>query len=274
MLEDAAYRGPDRRWTPRYLRIGGLEIPYVTRAQVIATMDRSFDDRRQLRIAFCNANTMLMALKSRDYARALARHLVLNDGVGVNLCARLFTGRAFEENLNGTDFTPALLAESRHDLKIFLFGARPGVAEAAARSIEAAYPRHRVVGTRHGYFDEADVGSIVADINASGADLVLVALGNPRQEKFIATHGAKIDAPAVMAVGALFDFIAGEVVRAPAVVRWLRAEWLFRLAQEPRRLGRRYTVDVARFFAAILKVRFTPASEVVAQARPRLRPES
>lgn len=275
MLDDVVYRGPERRWTPRYLRIGGFEIPYVSRKQAIAAIDRSFDDRRQIRVAFCNANTMLQALTAPDYARALARLLVLNDGVGVNLCARLFTGRPFEENLNGTDFTPALLAETRRDLKIYLLGARPGVAEKAADRIEAEYPRHAVVGVRDGYFSDGEAAGVIAKINAASPDLVLVALGNPRQEQFMVAHGASIEAPALLAVGALFDFIAGEVVRAPALVRALRAEWLFRLAQEPRRLGRRYTVDVLRFFATILRVRFaTSGAALQTTHRSRLRPES
>lgn len=259
---------------PRYLKIAGFEIPYVGKAQVIAAIDRSIEDRRQIRIAFCNANTMLMAMKSRAYARTLARLLVLNDGVGVNLCARLFTGRAFEENLNGTDFTPAALAESRHALKIFLLGAKPSVAEEAGRRIAAAHPRHGVVGTRHGYFGEADVPAVVAEINASGANLVLVALGNPRQEEFLVAHGAKLDAPVVMAVGALFDFIAGKVRRAPKLVRLVRAEWLFRLAQEPLRLGRRYTWDVARFLLTVFALRLAPGAIADAPSRPRLRPEN
>ena len=275
MLDDVVYRGPERRWTPRYLRIGGFEIPYVSRKQAIAAIDRSFEDRRQIRVAFCNANTMLQALTTPDYARALARLLVLNDGVGVNLCARLFTGRAFEENLNGTDFTPALLAETRRDLRIYLLGARPGVAEKAAARIEADYPRHTVVGVRNGYFAEDETARVVAAVNASQPDLVLVALGNPRQEQFIVSHGASIEAPALLAVGALFDFIAGEVVRAPAIVRALRAEWLFRLAQEPRRLGRRYTIDVLRFFTAVLRARFASGSLAVKNpVRSRLRPET
>lgn len=274
MLDDAAYRGPDRRWKPRFLKIAGFEIPYVGKSQVIAAIDRSIEDRRQIRIAFCNANTMLMALRSKAYARTLARLLVLNDGVGVNLCARIFTGRAFEENLNGTDFTPDVLAESRHAMKFYLFGARPGVADEAARRIEAAYPRHQVVGTRHGYFSESEAPAIVEAINRSGADLVLVALGNPRQEEFLVAHGGKLDAPVVMAVGALLDFIAGKVVRAPRLMRLFRAEWLFRLAQEPRRLGRRYTLDVAGFLLTILRLRFAPGAAAKSPSRARLWPEN
>ncbi|WP_020180164.1 WecB/TagA/CpsF family glycosyltransferase [Methylopila sp. M107] len=270
----AIYQGPERRWLGSYLRVGALEIPYVNRASAIQAIEKSFEDRRQIRVAFCNANTMLKALDSRDYMRALGRFLVLNDGLGVDICSRLFAGRRFEQNLNGTDFIPALMRESGRDLKIFLLGAKPGVADEAARQIEDRYPRHRVVGTHDGYFTDAEAPEVVAEINAAAPDLLLVALGNPRQEMFVAAHAASIEAPAVIMVGALFDFIAGRVARAPKIVQTLRAEWLFRLAQEPRRLGKRYTVDVVRFFATIFWLRFRGAVAGIDLAARRLRPES
>ncbi len=274
MGNQAIYQGPERRWIGPYLRVGGLEIPYVDRARAIQAIQKSFEDRRQIRVAFCNANTMLQAFESRDYARTLSRCLVLNDGVGVDICSRLINGRRFEQNLNGTDLTPALLGATRQELRIFLLGARPGVADEAGRRLEERFPRHRIVGVRDGYFADEQAGEVVAEINAAQPDLVLVALGNPRQENFVATHAADIEAPAVMMVGALFDFIAGRVVRAPRVVRALRAEWLFRLVQEPRRLGRRYTIDVVRFFGWIAWHKLRRASEAVDLAPRRLRPES
>lgn len=275
MLDEAVYEGDERRWGGRYLRVAGLEIPYVDKTKAIETISRSFEDRRQVSVAFCNANTMLQAMDSRKYARAMSRFLVLNDGVGVNLCARLLDGRSFTDNLNGTDFTPALLAETPRSLRIFLLGAKPGVADEAAARIAADHPRHTVVGTRHGYFSDAEIPAVLAEINAAKPDLVMVALGNPRQELFVARHGASLDAPVIVMVGALLDFLAGRVVRAPAIVRSLRIEWLFRLAQEPRRLARRYTVDVARFLGTLLwlKLRRATAGLDPVQGR-RLRPEN
>lgn len=274
MLDQSAYHGPERRWIGSYLRVGGLEIPYVGKAKAIETIDRSFEDRRRIRVAFCNANTMLKTLDSREMMRAMSRFLVLNDGIGVDLCSRLLNGRAFDENLNGTDFTPALLEASSNDLRVFLFGAKPGVADEAARKLRERYPRHEIVGVRHGYFAPEEADAVVAEINAAKPDLVLVALGNPMQELFVARHAVALEAPVVIMVGALFDFIAGRVVRAPKIVRAVRAEWLFRLAQEPRRLGRRYTVDVVRFFSKILvlKLRQRPAPETESADR-RLRAE-
>lgn len=266
-------QGPERKAAHDFLRVGRLEIPYTTRAQAIAAIDRSLDGAGPIRVAFCNANTMLQTLNSSDYARAFDDFLVLNDGVGVDFCSRLLNGRRFEENLNGTDFVPAMLRESRHAYRIFLLGGKAGVAEDAAARLLADHSRHAIVGVRDGYFSDQHAADVVAEINRSGADLVLVALGNPRQEEFVAAHGPQLEAPVVVMVGALFDFLAGRVTRAPKLVRVMRAEWIFRLMQEPRRLGRRYTVDVVRFIAAIGRLRVQRRA-IPALSRRRLRPES
>ena len=255
----ATYQGPERRWIPRFLTVGPVEIPYVDRAKAIQTIDRSFHDRKQIKVAFCNANTMLRALKSRPYAQALSRFLVLNDGVGLDICSVLFAGRPFDDNLNGTDFVPDLLTRATRDLRIFLLGGAPGTAEAAARRLVEDHPRHTIVGARHGFFGEDETDAVIASVNAAAPDLVLVAMGNPRQEEFIATAYRRLDAPVLVGIGALLDFTAGNVVRAPALVRALRAEWLFRLAQEPRRLARRYTVDVAGFLLIVARLRLAAA---------------
>ncbi|MFC3695242.1 WecB/TagA/CpsF family glycosyltransferase [Chenggangzhangella methanolivorans] len=259
--------------TQQFLCVGGLEIPYVSRARAVAAIDRSLEGAGQIRVAFANANTMLQAMTSTEYARAFNSFLVLNDGVGIDICSRLFNGRRFDENLNGTDFTPALLRESRHDFRIFLLGGKPGVAEDAASKFAEAHPRHKVVGVHNGYFEDADAPDVIARINASKADLVLVALGNPRQEQFVATHARDIEAPVILMVGALFDFVAGRVIRAPRFVRAARAEWMFRLLQEPRRLGRRYTLDVVRFLARLLWMK-TSRRRRPSSIKRRLRPEN
>ncbi|MGI4764447.1 MAG: WecB/TagA/CpsF family glycosyltransferase [Janthinobacterium lividum] len=240
---------------PPCLTVGSVEVPYLTREQALYRIRRAFDGDKPVRVAFCNANMMLRALTKPDYARTLKSFLLLNDGVGLNLCSRLFTGRPFPDNLNGTDFVPEILHRSRDSLAIFLLGGSPGTAEAAARRLAVTYPRHRVVGTQHGFFSDDDTDAVLADIGRSAPDLLLVGMGNPRQEDFIAAVAERLTVPVVMAVGALLDFTAGNVLRAPKPIRALRAEWLFRLAQEPRRLGRRYTVELALFLFMIMRLR-------------------
>ena len=219
---------------------------------------------------------MLRALDSREYAEKLGSFLVLNDGIGVDLASMLYEGERFPENLNGTDFVPDLLAHTTRSLRIYLLGGKQGVAEQAACKLIERFPAHQVVGARNGYFTAAEAGEVVAGINDVQPDLVLVALGNPRQEEFIAAHRDKIDAPVLIGVGALFDFVAGRVVRAPQAFRALRLEWLFRLLQEPRRLGKRYTIDTARFLITVGVLRLWsllrgPVERPLAQ---RLRPDN
>lgn len=246
--------------------VGPVEIPYLGRDEAIGTIDRSFRDGAPLRVAFCNANMMRQALTHSDYARKLRGFLVLNDGVGMDICSRLFTGRPFATNLNGTDLVPELLDRSAAALRIYLLGGAPGTADAAARRLGQTHPRHRVVGTHHGFFSERDADAVLADIDRAGPDLLLVGMGNPRQEEFIAAADGRLTVPVVMAVGAFLDFTAGNVQRAPRPIRALRVEWLFRLAQEPRRLGRRYTVDVALFFMLIALARLKGGRSAMRQA--------
>lgn len=191
-------------------------------------------------VVLANAHTLNCAWRDVDYRRILQdAALVLRDGVGVELAAAL-GGRRLAHNFVGTDFTPALLERlARPEVRVFLFGAAPGVADAAARTLRARCAGIRVVGTRDGYETGADVA---AEIRAVRPQVLLVALGNPRQEEWIAEHQPTIQVPVAIGVGALFDYLAGRVPRAPGWMRRARGEWVYRLAVEPRRLWRRYLV--------------------------------
>ncbi len=265
----------ERRWIPRYLTVGPLSLPYVTRDKAIATIRHSFVDQKQICVAFCNSNTMLNAFRSEAYARTLSRFLLLNDGLGVDLCSWLLEGFPFRDNLNGTDFIPELLAASGASRSVYLLGTTKEVVAESGRKLAARFPNCRIVGTHHGYFERSDIDFIISDINAVSPDILLVGLGNPLQEQFIAEYAWRIDARVLIGVGAFLDFAAGRVPRAPKFVRNLRLEWLFRLSNEPVRLGRRYTLDAVTFLALILRYRLFPAEH--GQMRPgvrmRLRPE-
>jgi exopolysaccharide biosynthesis WecB/TagA/CpsF family protein len=253
-------------------------VPYVTRDKAIETIRRSFVDRKQICVAFCNSNTMLHAFRSDAYARVLSRFLLLNDGLALDFCSWLFEGAPFQENLNGTDFIPELLAASGTGVSVYLLGATKATVAEAGNKLAAQFPNCRIVGSHHGYFQQSEVDSVISDINAVSPDILLVGQGNPRQEKFIAQHARRIEARVLIGVGAFLDFAAGRVPRAPKLVRRLRLEWLFRLANEPRRLGRRYTVDQIEFLALVLRYRIFSSGRDDARAGRsragmRLRPE-
>lgn len=172
--------------------------------------------------------------------------LIVNDGVGMDLAAWLIAQRRFKANLNGTDFTPYFLRQAHRPLRIFLLGGKP---EVMARAAEHARQQlgQKIVGVCDGYAGMHESG-LLAHITQSQPDILLVALGNPIQEQWILQHRDALNVPLGMGVGALFDFWAGNKPRAPRIVQSLRLEWFYRLCLEPRRLLRRYTVDIVRFF--------------------------
>jgi alpha-1,3-mannosyltransferase len=230
-----------------------LDVPVLVRTppEAIWLLDDRFERGKPTVVAFANAHTLnRSAIDPTDHA-ILDRAIVFNDGIGVDIASRLLFGRAFPENLNGTDFVPHYLRHTKNRYRIFLVGAKPGVAERAAARLAEMAPGHEVVGTSHGYVPPEETDALTARINASGADILLVAMGNPHQERWLNAHLAASGCRLGFGVGGLFDFLAGGVPRAPTWVRAARLEWTFRLLQEPRRLWRRYLVDMPIFLARI-----------------------
>lgn len=243
------------------LHLGPLRVLRGRREDLLATVEEALaGDRAPAAFAFCNAHTAEIALKRPDYAEALSHFILVNDGIGLEIAARMLEGKGFPENLNGTDFTPWMLGRLERPASLYLLGAEPGIAEAAGRLFAERFPQVRIVGARDGFFPAESEADVAAAIAALRPDILLVALGNPRQELFIARHFEALGAKAVFGVGALFDFTAGKVVRAPVWVQRLRLEWAFRLMQEPGRLVRRYTIETAGFLLAVARLRFSGAA--------------
>jgi N-acetylglucosaminyldiphosphoundecaprenol N-acetyl-beta-D-mannosaminyltransferase len=147
----------------------------------------------------------------------------------------------------GPDFMLAELERSaRAGHRHFLYGGSGGVTARLAARMRARFPGLRIVGTLEPPFaplDELCTRETAAEINASGADVVWVGIGSPKQERWMAAMRALLTAPVLLGVGAAFDFHSGSVRQAPPLLRRSGLEWLFRLAMEPRRLWRRYLVD-------------------------------
>lgn len=213
--------------------------------QAVARIRSMVRSRGVHQVVLANAHTMNCAYVDPSYRSALQRaSLVLRDGVGLEVAGAL-SGRAMRHNFVGTDFVPYLLQQlADSEVRVFLYGAEPGVAHAAASALGARHSGIRVVGFRHGY-ENGD--GTVAQIRAARPDVLLVALGNPHQERWIADHLDALGVPVAIGVGALFDYLAGRVPRAPCWMRRMRGEWIFRLVVEPRRLWRRYLVGNAQF---------------------------
>ena len=162
--------------------------------------------------------------------------LVLPDGVGITYAAKIL-GRPLAARVPGIDFASALCGElAKSGKKLFLLGAKPGVAEAAGVALAERYPGLRIAGTRDGYFRED--APVVEAIRDSGADCVFVCLGAPKQERWMAKHGAQTGAHLLCGLGGSLDVFAGVVERAPKFWCDHDLEWFYRLCRDPRRLGR------------------------------------
>jgi exopolysaccharide biosynthesis WecB/TagA/CpsF family protein len=235
--------------------IGGIAIAAISHATALATLLDCLARRRHLKLAFCNANLFNIAADDPGLRRVLGGFLIFPDGVGVDIAARLLHGSTFPANLNGTDFTPALLAAAPQALRVGLVGGRPGIAERAATRLAQEHPRHVFEVLGHGFFDANEEAQILARLEANPPDILLVAFGNPLQERWISEKLTGRHCTVAAGVGAFFDFMAGEVARAPLAIRRLRLEWVYRLWLEPARLWRRYVVGNAIFLMRIARLR-------------------
>ena len=242
-----------------------LDVPVscATAADALSEIERMVDAHPPLLVAYVNAHTLNIAASGAAYKSLLkSADVVLNDGIGVALAARV-RGQRFPENLNGSDFNPRILElAARRGWKAYFLGAGPGVAAEAARRLEEQIPGLEVVGSRDGFFPRAEDPVVAAAIAASGAELVMVAMGNPLQERWLESNLARTGALLGVGVGAFFDFAAGTAKRAPAWMNRAGVEWVWRLLQEPGRLWKRYVVGNPVFLARVLRDRFRKRSGV------------
>ncbi|WP_020168534.1 MULTISPECIES: WecB/TagA/CpsF family glycosyltransferase [Methylotenera] len=179
--------------------------------------------------------------------------LVVTDGRPVVWAADLL-GVKLPGTVPGSDLVPALFehAQANHQsLTVFLLGAMPGVADRAKDIIHATWPMVKVVGTLSpdfGFEKKPVVSKAICEaVNASGADLLLLGLGAPKQELWIAQHSTELSVKVALCIGATIDFIAGEKSRAPVWMQKIGLEWLHRMLSEPRRLAKRYIIDAIIF---------------------------
>lgn len=237
---------------PAWKDILGIPVASLDRATATRLLRGFVAERRFTKVGFLNAHNANVACSDPEFAAALHDFLVLPDGIGVDLAAKLLYGETFPANLNGTDFIPALLAAEPRPLTIALLGAKRANAEKAAAKFAGMAPHHKFVVVHDGYFGPQEEPVILERIQALQPDILLVAMGVPRQEFWIARNITPRHCTMPMAVGALLDFLSGAVPRAPVWVRRMRMEWVFRLINEPSRLWRRYVLGNPVFLARVL----------------------
>lgn len=234
-------------WTET-TKLFGLSLVSDTKSQVAFKLVAAASRGQRLVVNFANAHCINTFKADPDYAAALrSTDLILPDGSGMRIAARL-SGKDFADNLNGTDLFPELCHEATLRCQsIFLLGGAPQIAEQAAERMTGQIKGLKIVGCADGYFDPAEEDRLIERINQSGAGMLLVGFGVPLQEKWIARNRHRIEVPVILGVGGLFDYYSGRIPRAPAVLRAIGCEWIWRLAMEPRRLANRYILGNLTF---------------------------
>ncbi|MCL2573181.1 MAG: WecB/TagA/CpsF family glycosyltransferase [Defluviitaleaceae bacterium] len=200
----------------------------------------SFLNGNSVHVVFTpNPEMVMLAQKDAEFAATLSSaELVIPDGIGIVWASQL-TKPKIKKRVPGIELMTDLLervAKSGHG--VYFLGAAPDVAEAAAEKVVEKHPALNICGFYHGYFKDNEDAVIIDKINASGADIVFVGLGFPRQEKWIMKHRDKINAKILMGVGGSFDVLSGRLRRAPKFFQKIGMEWLYRLLRQPSRILR------------------------------------
>lgn len=215
----------------------GVSFDNVTMDEAVDKAMAFLEEDRPHLAATPNPEIVQRAGRDPEYAEVLRQaDLVIPDGIGVVYAARIL-GRPLKGRVPGIDLASALMERmARTGKRLFLLGAKPGVAEQAAVKLQAEHPGLVVCGSHDGYFQED--GPVVEAIRTARADVVFVCLGFPRQEKWAAAHGQAAGARLYIGLGGALDVFAGKVERAPEQLQRLGLEWLYRLMKEPSRIGR------------------------------------
>jgi N-acetylglucosaminyldiphosphoundecaprenol N-acetyl-beta-D-mannosaminyltransferase len=241
------------RWP---IAILGVPIDAVTMDEALQRIRAMVESRQPHYVVTPNVDFLVQAREDEQLHSILVNaDLVLCDGQPL-VWASKWLGNPLPERVAGADLTPRLIAQAaRLGHRIFLLGATPEANELASQHLRATYPGLQIAGAYSPPFKplaQMNHAEIVARIRAAKPDILFVSFGCPKQEKWIAMHFRELGVPVCLGVGATIDFLAGTVRRAPTWMRRSGLEWTYRLAQEPRRLFRRYAKDMRHFGGALL----------------------
>lgn len=236
----------------------GVRVHSIPVSELIDRSVKAIKRDDKIIVSYSNIHAMNLAYEQERFRNFLNRAAyVFCDGVGVKLGARL-SGQSLDYRYTPPDWIDDLCAVcAEQGLTMYFLGAKEGVAERAAQKQMKKYPALQVVGSYHGYFDKAPdsegTRQVVDAINRLKPNILVVGFGMPLQEYWIESTFDQLDINLALPVGALFDYIVGDVYRAP---RWITdngLEWLARLVVEPRRLWRRYIIGNPKFFWRVFR---------------------
>jgi len=232
--------------TPKNFELFGVKLSNLSMETSIDKIMNKLNGQSNnipAKFGFVNADCANQYYSDREYQSTLRNFdEVFADGVGVKIAARL-NGIRLKENVNGTDMFPLLCERLDVEKKnIYLLGASKSVIAKVASKLEREYPNINVTGYNDGYTYADRPEELCSIINASRAELVFIAMGAPRQERWIEENAPRLNTKALIGVGGLFDFYSQEVSRAPVWLRELSLEWVWRLAVQPLDKGKRYLI--------------------------------
>ncbi len=239
----------------------GVRVDIVDWDELVRYAISTVEARDKAIISNVNVHAVNIAYQNEWFRRFInTSQVVFCDGFGVKWAAQFLVGRQLHR-LTPPDWFRLLAEEcARRGISMFFLGSRPAVVEKAGAALSRDIPNLRIVGVQHGYFDKCVSSSenqeIVDRINSLQPDVLMVGFGMPLQEKWIADNWDRLHVHVVFPVGAFFDYVSGEIRRAP---RWMTEhglEWLGRLVIEPRRLWRRYLLGNPMFLWRVLMQRF------------------
>ena len=222
------------------IKILGVPVHPMTMKQAVDSLEQRMLAGEQTFVVTANAEIIMMCQEDAAYNNIISQkaELVLPDGAGAVWAGR-HLGYKVPERVAGFDLYNQLLALSaKKGYKAYFFGGSPGIAEAAKAKSEEMYPGVKIVGCHNGYFTDADIPAIIEAINQSGAEMLFVALGAPKQERWILAHREELKPRILMGIGGSFDVLAGKMERAPKWMQDASLEWAFRLYKQPSRFMR------------------------------------
>ena len=221
------------------VNILGVNVDMVNIPQAAEKIMGFFDEDKLHKVYTPNSEILMLAYKDEQFRDMLnCAELLTADGIGVVYASKIL-GKPIKERAAGYDIACQVLEKIKDtEHSVYLFGGKPGVAEIAKENLEKKYPNIKIAGMHDGYFKPEQEAEIVEDINNSGADLLFVCLGAPKQEQWITRNADKLKVRVAMGIGGSLDVFAGTVQRAPEFFCRHGLEWFYRLVKEPSRAGR------------------------------------
>ncbi|MBO0601178.1 WecB/TagA/CpsF family glycosyltransferase [Sporosarcina sp. E16_3] len=228
----------------------GVKVNTENYDELIPKVFQNIEDKKKSLVVAINPEKLMKAKEDPGLKALLNRaEFQIPDGIGVIIASKLKKG-SISSRITGIDMMDRIVREAaRTGRAIFLYGAKPGVADKAAQQLQQTYPDLIVAGTQDGY--ESDSSKIIDSINKAKPDILFVAMGSPKQEQWIEQNRDNLYPTLYQGVGGSFDVLAGNVKRAPAAYQRMGAEWLYRLLKEPSRLKRQ--MNLPKFLFEVFK---------------------